>query len=301
LVRKRSDAQLLAAANGLEILAREGDDRMDANMTDLRELLLAWRDAAKLSIGYTDWSEMIKATDAALAQPPDAKPVAWIIEHETPSNRPDEPPEHYRGVTLVDPQSHEGAYYGDETITPLYAAPRPPAGKGDGLQRHLTAEEHDVMQQALSRSSKLIEKSDAIPREIHERLIAEKEAALEELRGYNEREYSVARAAIAEKDAEIERLKAGAGWLAQLVIDKLGGTQDLDGWVKQSARCYAETIERAEAAEAALARAKAQALREAAEWFRQRHNKSDPTPWRDAMSYPESLLERMASEHERGG
>jgi hypothetical protein len=36
---------------------------------------------------------------------------------------------------------------------------------------------------------------DAIPREIHERLIAEKDAALAELRGYNEREYAVARAA----------------------------------------------------------------------------------------------------------
>jgi hypothetical protein len=61
-----------------------------------------------------------------------------------------------------------------------------------------------------------------------------------------------------------------------------------------------EKVARAAKAERALAGAKAQALREAAEWFGQQRNKSDPAPWREALSYPESELFRMASEHERG-
>jgi len=45
-------------------------------------------------------------------------------------------------------------------------------------------------------------------------------------------------------------LMGKAGWLAQLVIDKLGGTPDLDEWIRRSAKYYQETIDRAETAEA---------------------------------------------------
>ena len=56
-------------------------------------------------------------------------------------------------------------------LLPLYAAPQPPAGKGP---RQLTVEEQNVMHGALLRSSKLIGRSsDAISREIHERLVRE--------------------------------------------------------------------------------------------------------------------------------
>src|SRR6266705_2614579 len=106
-----------------------------AQPTDLRALLQEARDEIASwagDAGPTDLAEMVPLVariDTALATPAPG-PVAWIIEHDTPSNHPEEPPEHYRGVTLTDPQSHEGAYYGDETITPLYTAP-PPASPSD--------------------------------------------------------------------------------------------------------------------------------------------------------------------------
>jgi hypothetical protein len=221
------------------------------------------------------------------AQPPDAKPVAWIIEHDTPSNRPDEPPEHYRGVTLVDPESHEGAYYGDEKIIPLYAAPQAPAGKGEGrfvravreiyeLLAINTVESIDAAYRRAKEETEAAPSDDAIPREIHERLLAEKDEEINRLKE-SVRDRAACEALQYERAEEAERMLAREIDVASLLQT------------------------RAEAAERALAGAKAQALREAAEWFRQRHNKSDPTPWRDAMSYPESLLERMAYEHERGG
>lgn len=46
-----------------------------------------------------------------------------------------------------------------------------------------------------------------------------------------------------------------AGWLAQMVIDKLGGTNDLPAWVRQSAKYYEEALQRAERAKADLAAA----------------------------------------------
>jgi hypothetical protein len=75
------------------------------------------------------------------------------------------------------------------------------------------AEEHEIV--ALIK----LARQNAIPREIHERLIAEKDAALAELRGYNEREYAVARAAIAGLTAEIERLKAAPDTYLEAGLD----------------------------------------------------------------------------------
>ena len=51
---------------------------------------------------------------------------------------------------------------------------------------------------------------------------------------------------------ERESSEARAGWLAQLVIDKLGGTNDLGEWVRRSASYYAETLERADKLERIL-------------------------------------------------
>lgn len=45
---------------------------------------------------------------------------------------------------------------------------------------------------------------------------------------------------------------AKAGWLAQLVIDKIGGTDDLPAWVRGSANYYMAAIDRAEDAEEEL-------------------------------------------------
>lgn len=59
-------------------------------------------------------------------------------------------------------------------------------------------------------------------------------------------------AALREKDEQIAELTGGAGWLAQMVIDKLGGTNDLPAWVRQSATYYAEALALAAAAEARL-------------------------------------------------
>lgn len=44
-----------------------------------------------------------------------------------------------------------------------------------------------------------------------------------------------------------------AGWLAQFVIDRMGGTNDLPAWVYRSAQYYEATVHRAETAESALA------------------------------------------------
>jgi hypothetical protein len=67
--------------------------------------------------------------------------------------------------------------------------------------------------------------------------------------------------ATAQKRDELQReqvVRDGfAGWLAQLVIDKLGGTDDLPAWVRRSADYYRQTYERAEAAEADNARLRA--------------------------------------------
>ncbi len=76
--------------------------------------------------------------------------------------------------------------------------------------------------------------------------------------GYSDEEmaeYALAARALYEtKVATLEQqrnlLMGKAGWMAQLVIDKLGGTPDLDEWIRRSAKYYQETIERAEAAEA---------------------------------------------------
>lgn len=54
----------------------------------------------------------------------------------------------------------------------------------------------------------------------------------------------------AERDALKAHREAQAGWLAQYVIDHMGGTNDLPAWVKRSADYYAEALAKAERAEA---------------------------------------------------
>jgi hypothetical protein len=127
-------------------------------MTDLRELLGracdCLRDGQWVSEDRReDIRDCIKAIDAALARPPDAKPFCWICED-------DERILHEEGSCEVYEQKQETKILAPYRQRPLYTAPQPPAGKGD-----------------------------AIPREIHERLVRDAKAqALREAAAFFERE-----------------------------------------------------------------------------------------------------------------
>jgi hypothetical protein len=301
-------------------------------MTDLSELLREARDLVDRWVprSHPDVRTLIaKRLDeeiAALAQPPDAEPVAATDIDALLALYEEADGERYRNQMEWRKESEKGKRQGDmyacnfhqgmdagANWVALYfhrmkramdalkkAAPQPPAGKGEPVA-FMAGVAKDFLNDC-TQSKKLAEEwrqaglcviplyeapPDAIPREIHERLTADKRIAEELLSSCLDQ--------VKEKDAEIERLRGGAGWLAQLVIDKLGGTPDLPEWVRTSARYYAETIDRAEAAEAALAGAKAQALREAADNF---------MIGADEEITPEEArqeLQRIAYEHERGG
>lgn len=61
---------------------------------------------------------------------------------------------------------------------------------------------------------------------------------------------------IEQLERELADHEHSAGWLADLVIDRIGGTPDRLAWVARSARYYREALERAESAEQELAQAR---------------------------------------------
>jgi hypothetical protein len=183
--------------------------------TDLRELL----DRAKsclftvtlAKVGF-NFADLLKDIDSALAQPPDAKPAAWQCprcgyawdENHKASE-----------CTQTDRDMYKG----------MSAAPQPPAGKGeevawmieckegftgwwDGREppdcrffdkdpnegvRFTTKEEAEQVIKTRGNSCMIatehkwvdLPKQDAIPREIRERLVAEKDAEIERLKEAN--------------------------------------------------------------------------------------------------------------------
>jgi hypothetical protein len=171
--------------------------------TDLRELLREARETAKdcsfiiaawlsnpkerpdlepsARVALKKWLELEpKLSDAALTQPPDAKPIGYVIR--------------------MTGNYHTGGFCGEffcEKIlspqTKLYAAPQPPSGKGEPAAWTATpiewAEHQSETVRKLTRNSQpqygfdiplYAEPIDAIPREIHERLV--RDAKREELR-----------------------------------------------------------------------------------------------------------------------
>jgi hypothetical protein len=82
---------------------------------------------------------------------------------------------------------------------------------------------------------------------------------------------------------------ARAGWLAQYVIDHMGGTNDLPAWVKRSADHYAEALAEAERAEADAARY-VTALQEFADWTE--------AAAKDPMTFAQNALAAIAAEKE---
>jgi hypothetical protein len=158
-------------------------------MTDLRELLREatnrlreWpRDSQKCA-------ELIALIEAALAQPPDAKPdnyVAWM---------------RWNGHTWITCDSDaKGAFR-----VYRWSAPQPPAAKGEiepFVVKHYSSDERPIIKgngfdglevgEDRDEAEHFIQwlnprlgfpASEAIPREIHERLLAEKDAEIERLR-----------------------------------------------------------------------------------------------------------------------
>jgi hypothetical protein len=173
---------------------------------DLRELLRETRDAAKdcsfiiaawlsnprerpdlessARIALKRWLKVEpKLSDAALAQSPDAKPVCWINRGDFEAMQ-----DHQFKSCLV--WATEDEFH--KARMPLYAAPQPPAGKSEPVA-FMAGVAKDFLNDC-TQSKKLAEEwrqaglcviplyeapPDAIPREIHERLIAEKDRELE--------------------------------------------------------------------------------------------------------------------------
>jgi hypothetical protein len=194
-------------------------------MTDLRELLreaaCELEHASRGVIDETYCGDLHRRIDAALAQPPDAKPVGWMCEK--PNDRsPTEWP------AMQCSQFARGAF-------PVYRAPQPPAGN-----------------------------SDAIPREIHERLIAEMKA--DHAHEYEQHCQQAADDAkkIAEKDAEIARLKLALKIARDPDDEPSAGMieplSEIDVACQDLARAMQgrvdHAVNRAEAAERALAKAR---------------------------------------------
>jgi hypothetical protein len=243
--------------------------------TDLRELLQSIRTymmpGAVMPVPEQA-KHIVEWIDAALAQPPDAKPVALTSEfvkklaeesgllRKFTSERPtiDElerilaQPDDAFEVNL-NPDGSVSAIAKDSLLNfarmvLAYAAPQPPAGKEHSLEA-LQAARGVIAEHTLSA---IANAKDAIPREIHERLVAEHE----------------------------ERAK----W-----------------WQSVATTNH----DRAEAVERALAGAKAQALREAAAACVAVHDERKKRSGADfgfnAIMECKEAIERMASEHERGG
>jgi hypothetical protein len=160
-------------------------------MTD-RELL---REARQLCADDADieaWVKWCRKADASLAEPQDAKPACWINLGDFEAMQDGQ-----FNSCLV--WRTAGEFHKAEM--PLYAAHQPPAGKGevkmpppkwhdllreiirdwmtaDGYLRPLWAGGLKDRIQGLLASRE----GDAIPREIHERLIAKKDAEIERLK-----------------------------------------------------------------------------------------------------------------------
>jgi hypothetical protein len=114
----------------------------------------------------THWMEILPV-DAAPQPAPDAKPepVAWEYKHKQAGSTTltHQPPDRVVETDLT-----------QYTWRPLYAAPQPPVGKGEPSLDHSTA------RAALAGMQVAVNTGDAIPREIHERLI--RDAKLEGFR-----------------------------------------------------------------------------------------------------------------------
>jgi hypothetical protein len=163
-------------------------------MTDLRELLreaaCELEHASRGVIDETYCGDLHRRIDAVLAQPPDAKPVAWLVW------------ESFHGVdggqsTLhLSDKEYPGAF-------PVYDSPQPPAGKGEpAASGRIRAWIRGAMQPSTPHGPAEYNEEcvpgedqpegkgwmplyflspDAIPREIHERLVRDaKSQALRE-------------------------------------------------------------------------------------------------------------------------
>jgi hypothetical protein len=110
--------------------------------------------------GYAKQAIADDRAERALAQPPDAKPVGW-----------------YNAKAFA--YSESDLYAGQDGWEPRYAAPQPPVGKGEPSLDHSTA------RAALAGMQVAVNTGDAIPREIHERLMRDAKAqALRDFRDW---------------------------------------------------------------------------------------------------------------------
>jgi hypothetical protein len=209
-------------------------------MTDLRELLRETRGwlACVEPINEPVVNALKAKIDAALAQPPDAEPFCWICED-------DERILHDEGSCTVYEQEQETKILPPYRQRPLYTDPQPPAGKGvvqakcsecgkqstpdsmwalycldccESIRAHSAKDAvraEPMQRQPIQDSS--ASGAASIPREIHERLIAEHEERAkwwQSVAGSNHDRAEAAERALAEAKQDAERYR----WLSENCI-----------------------------------------------------------------------------------